>query len=309
MADTQEIKLWEWCKTHGDYAGYLMQYPNGSFAAEAKAMMNRGNPSTTHQTFISEDTELEYLAYQMRNKEEIELNEAEAFRNCRTLKDFEAFVKKYPNGEFTDKAWVVIGKLRTATQPIAQPHLSNNTAQSNSSNQVRVNAYEEVEFNKCKSIADYEKFIQKYPHSKFKELAKARIEKLKADQQAWLKKRNDEEDLEKCKTIEDYQRFIETHPGSQSIKAAQNNIGALEVEPKQLTVLLICNVLSIAAIIIGLAINKVRYIGIALLILGIVEMIAYFVVPEKKRQFVKGQTYLILSGLVSIIGGFVYLVC
>ena len=281
MADTQEIKLWEWCKTHGDYAGYLMQYPNGSFAAEAKAMMNRGNPSTTHQTPISEDTELEYLAYQMRNKEEIELNEAEAFRNCRTLKDFEAFVKKYPNGEFTDKAWVVIGKLRTETQP---------TAQSNSSNQVRVNAYEEVEFNKCKSIADYEKFIQKYPYGKFKELAKARIEKLKADQQAWLKKRKDEEDLEKCKTIEDYQRFIETHPGSQSIKSAQNSIGALEVEPRQLTVLLICNFLSIAALIIGLAIDKVRYIGIALLILGIAEMIAYFVVPEKKRLFVKGQT-------------------
>ena len=29
MADIQETKIWEWCKTHGDYAGYLMRYPNG----------------------------------------------------------------------------------------------------------------------------------------------------------------------------------------------------------------------------------------------------------------------------------------
>jgi len=37
--DIQEIKLWEWCKTHGDYAGYLMHYPDGRYASEARALL------------------------------------------------------------------------------------------------------------------------------------------------------------------------------------------------------------------------------------------------------------------------------
>jgi len=295
MADIQEIKLWEWCKTHGDYAGYLMQYPNGSFAAEAKAMMNRGNPSTTHQTSIPVDTELEYLAYQMRNKEERDLIEAEAFRNCRVLEDFEAFVRKYPKGEYADKARVVIAKLRPAKVKIPESVIIEELT--------RI----ENEFKKCKSIEDYERFIIKYPIEKYQAQARAKIEKLKAEQEAWRKKRSDEEELEKCKTIEDFERFIETHPGSQSLKAAQNNIGALQIEPKQLTMTLICNFLSIAAIIVGLVINKVRFIGLVLLILGLFELVAYFFVSEEKRQFYKGQTYLVLSGLICFIGGIVFL--
>ena len=48
MADINEIHLWEWCKTHGDYAGYLMRYPNGSYAAEAKALLINENDKYNH---------------------------------------------------------------------------------------------------------------------------------------------------------------------------------------------------------------------------------------------------------------------
>ena len=52
MADYQETNLWEWCKTHGDYEGYLMRYPNGSFAAEARLFMS-GNNSATKSNNVS----------------------------------------------------------------------------------------------------------------------------------------------------------------------------------------------------------------------------------------------------------------
>lgn len=173
MADTQEIKLWEWCKTHGDYAGYLMRYPNGSYSAEAKALMNGGKTSTTYQAPIQEDSELEYLSWQMQNKEESDLSEAEAFRNCRVLADFEAFVRKYPNGEYTEKAWVVIAKLRKVKQPTTSPLSSQQRPQ-----QTRETTNEDAGSKKCKSITDYReesKSIQAQEEKKFQESMKQRI--------------------------------------------------------------------------------------------------------------------------------------
>lgn len=290
MADLQETKLWEWCKTHGDYAGYLMRYPNGIYSAEAKALMNEGN-ATQSASEKKPNTVKADPKFVMSYLIEHEKKELDEFNSCHTVSDYEDYVKKYPYGRYTSKAKELILKLRTIT-----PSMPNSVIEQELD---RIDA----EFRKCKSIKDYENFIKKCPYEKYKEQARTRIEELKVEQEA---QKNDNAELAKCKTIEEYQRFIETSTSPLNMSWAKNEINALKDEPINLTLSLVINVLSIAAIIVGLCINSMNFIGISLLACGILAIIVYSVAVKKWKKYWEyhaRDNYLTSSAILLIIIG------
>lgn len=290
MADLQETKLWEWCKTHGDYAGYLMRYPNGIYSAEAKALMNEGN-ATQSASEKKPNTVKADPKFVMSYLIEHEKKELDEFKSCHTVSDYEDYVKKYPYGRYTSKAKELILKLRTIT-----PSMPNSVIEQELD---RIDA----EFRKCKSIKDYENFIKKCPYEKYKEQARTRIEELKVEQEA---QKNDNAELAKCKTIEEYQRFIETSTSPLNKSWAKNEINALKDEPINLTLSLVINVLSIAAIIVGLCINSMNFIGISLLACGILAIIVYSVAVKKWKKYWEyhaRDNYLTSSAILLIIIG------
>lgn len=268
MADTQEIKLWEWCKTHGDYAGYLMQYPNGSFAAEANMLINGNNGST----------QINASSYG---------SEQDEYNNCILLSEFYAFVKKYPNGEYTTKAKTVISTKQILTSCGFAPS-------------------EEGDFKACQVAKEYKRFLEKYPMGRYSKQAKEKYEQIKARNEAWDRDRKDEDKLRECETIEDYSKYLETHQGKFA-KMAENHIGALKNEKWQLILVIILNIIGIAAVITGLIMNKTNIVGFVLLGLGFIELVAHFVIPFEKRVLTKGDNYLQLSGYLSLISGIVFL--
>lgn len=293
MADYQETNLWEWCKTHGDYEGYLMHYPNGSYAAEARSLMDggEGKQSTSEKkpNIVKADPKfvLSFLIEQ-------EKKELDAFNNCHSIADYEEYVKKYPFGTYTPKAKELISKLRSVSP--------------NSSNSVIEQELGRIDtaYKKCKSIQDYEKFILTCPNEKYKEQAKERIEKLKAEQEIQKKKKKDDEEFAKCKTIEDYWRFIKTNPSAYHMMCAENEINALKEEPINLTLSLVINLLSIAAVIIGLCVNNMNFIGISLLACGILAIIIHSVAVKKWKKYWDrhaADNYLTSSAIVLIIIG------
>lgn len=258
MADVNEIQLWEWCKTHGDYAGYLMRYPNGIFAAEAKSFIKGENPSTSELSTITEQPEEDYArmcvvgknnklgeTFDIDSSSETE-DETKEFQAIRSTEDYKAFLKKYPNSKYAVTIREII-KKREARE-------------------------------------------------------REREDQEKARREAWKKERTDKEDLQKCKTIEDYQRFIETHPGSKSLKDAQTHLDALKAEPVQLTLFLLCNLLSIATVIIGLYINNIKFIGVALIVCGVLEGIVYLASVEKWKHY-ESNGYLTFSAFFLFIIG------
>lgn len=290
MADIQETKIWEWCKTHGDYAGYLMRYPNGIYSAEAKALMNEGN-ATQSASEKKPNTVKADPKFVMSYLIEHEKKELDEFNSCHTVSDYEDYVKKYPYGRYTSKAKELILKLRTIT-----PSMPNSVIEQELD---RIDA----EFRKCKSIKDYENFIKKCPYEKYKEQARTRIEELKVEQEA---QKNDNAELAKCKTIEEYQRFIETSTSPLNKSWAKNEINALKDEPINLTLSLVINVLSIAAIIVGLCINSMNFIGISLLACGILAIIVHSVAVKKWKNYWEyhaRDNYLTSSAILLIIIG------
>ena len=293
MTDLQENNIWEWCKTHGDYAGYLMRYPHGIYAAEAKSLMDKGisKQSTSEKKPNTVKADPKFVMSFLIEQEKKEL---EAFNNCHSAADYEEYVKKYPFGTYTSKAKELILKLQNIS-----PSSSNGGIEQGLE---RIDAV----FKKCKSIQDYEKFIMTCPYENYKEQAKTKIEKLKAEQEVQRKKRIDDEDLAKCKTIEDYQRFIETNPSSYHIMCAKNEVNALKEEPINLTLSLVINILSIAAVVVGLCVNNMNFIGISLLACGILAIITHSVAVKKWKKYWDKHAidnYLTSSAIVLIIIG------
>ena len=116
----------------------------------------------------------------------------------------------------------------------------------------------------------------------------------------------DEDDLKKCKTKEDYLHFIETHPDSRSLKEAQSRLDALKAEPINLTLSLVFNVLCITAVIVGLCINNMKFIGLSLLICGILEKITHWISVKKWKyywQYYGNDNLLPSSAIFMIITG------
>lgn len=272
MADINEIKLWEWCKTHGDYEGYLMRYPNGSFATEARLFMS-GNSSATKPNNIS---------YR---------SEREEYENCKLLSDFYAFIKKYPNGEFTTRAQTTIKTKHLTCKLGYEPIMGRE---------------EECDFKACQVTSEFEKYLEKYPYGVYREQAKAKYSQLKAQEDAWKKDRKDEDEFRECETLDDYSKFVETHQGKWA-RQAEHYVGALKSEPKQIIMQIVCSMIGIASVAIGLALNKMIIAGAVLLGLGLIELFAHFVMPFDRRTLAKGDNYLQLSGYLMLVGGLVFM--
>lgn len=292
MADIQETKLWEWCKTHGDYAGYLMRYPNGIYATEAKSLMNAGDvtksASEKKQNPVKADPKF-VMSYLIEH----EKKELEEFNSCHSVSDYEEYVKKYPFGTYTSKAKELILKLRTVSPSSSYSVIEQELD--------RIDA----EFKKCKSLEDYEKFILMCSNEKYKEQARARIEKLRAEQ-VTLRRKREAEEFGKCKTIDDYQRFIETKPGGYYLLCAKSEINALKEEPINLTLSLLINILSLTAVIVGLCINNMNFIGISFLACGILAIIMHSIAVKKWKNYWDNHAkdnYLTSSAILLIIIG------
>lgn len=272
MTDLQETNLWEWCKTHGDYAGYLMRYPNGSFAAEARTLMNDDNPSL-QPTDISRGVE------------------KEDYENCKLLSEFYAFIKKYPNGDFHDRAQNVIRTKQITTKCGLGPITGKE---------------EECDFKACQVASEYKKFLEKYPSGIYKEQARVKYEQLINRDEAWRKDRKDEDELKECETIEDYRNYVETHQGKWA-KYAEDYIRALQSEPKQILLQIVCCIIGIISVVVGLSLNRIIIAGAVLLGLGLIELFVHFVMPFDRRTLTKGDNYLQFCGYLMSVGGLVFM--
>ena len=96
-----EIEFWDSIKSSvsaSEYEAYLEQYPEGSFAALARVRLEA----------ISKD------AVGMRDPQdrEVELSFWESVRESENPALIEAYLEKYPNGEFTALAEIRLGELR-----------------------------------------------------------------------------------------------------------------------------------------------------------------------------------------------------
>ena len=96
-----EIEFWDSIKNSvsaSEYEAYLEQYPEGSFAALARVRLEA----------ISKD------AVGMRDPQdrEVELSFWESVRESENPALIEAYLEKYPNGEFTALAEIRLGELR-----------------------------------------------------------------------------------------------------------------------------------------------------------------------------------------------------
>ncbi len=94
-----EIEFWDQSKQHSanDYEAYLEQYPEGGFVALAQGRLEA----------IKQD------AVSMRDPHdrEIELSFWESVRESDNAKLIQAYLEKYPNGEFSALAQIRIGEL------------------------------------------------------------------------------------------------------------------------------------------------------------------------------------------------------
>lgn len=132
------------------------------------------------------------------------------------------------------------------------------------------------------------------------------MKKTKEELEADEKDRKEWGELNSCKTIEDYKRFIETNPSAYHKLCAESQINALKDEPINLTISLIINILSISAVIVGLCINNMDFIGISLLAFGILAIIVHSFAVKKWKAYWDYHAldnYLTSSAIVLIIIG------
>ncbi len=98
-------------KSAQDYQNYLDKYPNGNFADLAKLRIKQYAPppaaTPAPEPAPAVDPQM------------AELKDWNAVKNSKSAADFEAFLKKYPNGDFADLAKLKIDQLNAASQPAA----------------------------------------------------------------------------------------------------------------------------------------------------------------------------------------------
>ena len=100
-----EIEFWDSIKNSiraSEYEAYLDQYPEGSFVALARVRLEA----------IGEDA----VGMRDPHDREIELSFWESVRESDNLALIQAYVQKYPNGEFSALAQIRIGELNPESQ-------------------------------------------------------------------------------------------------------------------------------------------------------------------------------------------------
>lgn len=167
------------------------------------------------------------------------------FKQCRNIKDFKSYLKKFPQGLHYDEARKRIEELTEAViqeeydkcktiddfNRFILKHHSHRLCQNAS---VKIQALKEAEiqseYNKCQSVADYNRFILKYPSHKLCQSASERIEELiyihaqssnyneyyqKYPHGRYLKALKEKEEKElfkRCKTVNDYKQYVMNYP-------------------------------------------------------------------------------------------------
>jgi lipoprotein NlpI len=96
-------------KSAGDYQAYLNKYPSGAFADLAKLRIKQygGDPAPAPSLTPAVDLQI------------VEINDWNAIKDSRNAADFEAFLKKHPNGNFRDLANLRLKELNAVAQPAA----------------------------------------------------------------------------------------------------------------------------------------------------------------------------------------------
>jgi hypothetical protein len=104
-----EIEFWDSIKNSilaNEYEAYLEQYPEGSFVALARVRLKA----------IKEDA----VGMRDPHDREIELSFWESVRESDNAKLIQAYLEKYPNGEFSALAQIRIGELTPDSQRVIE---------------------------------------------------------------------------------------------------------------------------------------------------------------------------------------------
>jgi formylglycine-generating enzyme required for sulfatase activity len=104
-----ELSYWETIKNStnaGDFKAYLEKYPNGQFAALAKNRISslEASAKPVESNRASNDSNATELAFW------------DSVKNSTRIEDFRAYLKKYPNGAFTELANNRMNALETVTR-------------------------------------------------------------------------------------------------------------------------------------------------------------------------------------------------
>lgn len=158
MADIKEKELWDWCKSHDDYEVYLMRYPNGNYATEAKALLNSDEKDEYENCALVSDyfSFLERYPngeYSTRARTVIRSKgyyggvilgqeEYADFKGCGTERDYRRYLEKYPNGRYRSQAELKCEEYKASHDAWVKEKIN------------------EEELGKCETIGDYERYIQ-----------------------------------------------------------------------------------------------------------------------------------------------------
>jgi outer membrane protein assembly factor BamD (BamD/ComL family) len=204
-ADPAERKLWESVSqknTAKDYRHYLKRYPDGRFAAPAKANL---------------------AAIEDREKQDRELAFWGKIKDSNEPKAFESYISKYPKGLFVDLAAVRIQRLKAAAPEAAAID-------------AEILVWDQVKGSS--EITEIQAYLKRYPEGRFADKARDRIHKLAT---AAREKQNLEvkmwAGIKDSRKVNDFQNFLQAFPGgifADIAKSRMENLIRVEAQTEEL---------------------------------------------------------------------------
>jgi lipoprotein NlpI len=122
QATSPKFDLEDWnavkdSKNAADYQTYLTKHPDGAFADLAKLRIKQYAPPAAPAA--AAPAAAPTAAAPAVDPQVAEINDWNAVKNSKSAPDFEAFLKKHPNGNFVDLANLKLKELNAVAQPAA----------------------------------------------------------------------------------------------------------------------------------------------------------------------------------------------
>ena len=202
-----ENKIFHDCKTINDYNNYLVLFPDGKYALQAKQNMEKAEFDACKTT---QDCQKFRDKYPKTRLPILDKWEECYYNNCNTISLLEAYLRDYTKGKYVKEAKDKIDRLSfNACRTIAN---YKNYIQKFPKGKFVSKARDKIDqlsFEACKSIYDYKSYIEKFPNGSHTYEAKTIIDRMSFDG---------------CKTVYHYQQYLKEFPSGRFRTQAQQII-------------------------------------------------------------------------------------
>ncbi len=169
-----ELAFWQSIQSSNsiaDHEAYLQRFPNGNFAVLVRARLNALKSQQAATTPVpapaAPSIDIEMIYWQ-------------SIQSSNSIADHEAYLQKFPNGNFAPLVRARLENLMAAAAPAPVPEPEPEPAPSSAS--VELIYWQSVR--DSDSIAEHEAYLSKFPNGEFAPLVRARLETLQAEQVA-----------------------------------------------------------------------------------------------------------------------------